>query len=599
MDQTIATKSAHRFPVLQGILPWNRGGVPTDIIAGVTLATLAIPEVMGYTSIAGMPVITGLYTIVIPLLLFALLGSSRHLVVGADSATAAVLAAGLAGLATAQSDQYVALAGMVALMAAGLLIIARLIGLGFLADFMSRTVLIGFLTGVGIQVALGQVGGMLGIPTGSGVTIDGKNFDNTVAKLWSTLENIADINWTTVAVSVGVIVVIFGGKAISPKIPGALIAVIGSMFVSWQWDLANDGVATLGPVPSGLPSLSFPSVPWADVPTLMGTAISIFVLILAQSAATSRAYAAKYSDKFDENVDLVGLGAANVGAAFTGTFVVNGSPTKTQMVDGAGGKSQLASVTTVAIVAIVLLWLTAPLQYMPNAVLSTVVFLIGIELVDIAGMNRIWKFRRDEFVVAAITAATVVLVGVLQGIIIAIVLSIIDHLRRSYRPPTAVMTSTTEDEVGHWKAGRVSPDAANRARPGRVPVLRAALLRQRRTLHRGVAVVRHVGPAARVGVCLCRRDPRHRHVWRRIAPLDHREPRRGRRHARVRRGDARGPGGTRPLRTQRSDRSGAPLPDGPCGRGGVPGPRHGVNDRAQMPLCTVIRPVASASASAS
>ena len=370
-------------------------GAPTEVIAGVTLAALAIPEVMGHTSIAGMPVITGLYTILIPLLLFALLGSSRHLVVGADSATAAILAAGLAGLATTQSDQYVALAGMVALMAAALLIIARLIGLGFLADFMSRTVLIGFLTGVGIQVACGQVGGMLGLPAGKGVTIDGKTFDNTVAKLWSTLENIADISWTTVAVSAGVVVVIFGSKAISPKIPGALIAVIGSMLISWQWDLADDGVATLGTVPSGLPSISFPSVPWSSVPTLMGTAISIFVLILAQSAATSRAYAAKYSDKFDENVDLVGLGAANLGAAFTGTFMVNGSPTKTQMVDGAGGKSQLASVTTVAIV-----------------------------------------------------------------------LSVIDHLRRSYRPPTAVMTPTTGDEAGHWKTGRVSPDA--RTEPGLV-----------------------------------------------------------------------------------------------------------------------------------
>ncbi len=366
MNDTATKKPARAFPVLQGILPWDRKGLPTDVIAGVTLAALAIPEVMGYTSIAGMPVITGLYTILVPLLLFALLGSSRHLVVGADSATAAILAAGLAGLATTQSSQYVALAGMVALMAAALLIIARLIGLAFLADFMSRTVLIGFLTGVGIQVACGQVGGMLGIPTGSGVTIDGKTFDNTIAKLWSTLENISDISWTTVAVSVGVVVVIIGGKAISPKIPGALIAVIGSMFISWQWDLASHGVATLGPVPGGLPSISFPSVPRSDIPALLGTAVSIFVLILAQSAATSRAYAAKYSDKFDENVDLVGLGAANLGAAFTGTFVVNGSPTKTQMVDGAGGKSQVASITTVAIVAIVLLWLTVPLQYMPK-----------------------------------------------------------------------------------------------------------------------------------------------------------------------------------------------------------------------------------------
>ena len=455
-----ATTVGRRFPVMQGILPWNRKGVPTDIIAGVTLATLAIPEVMGYTSIAGMPVITGLYTILVPLLLFALLGSSRHLVVGADSATAAILAAGLAGLATAQSDQYVALAGMVALMAAALLIIARLVGLGFLADFMSRTVLIGFMTGVGIQVACGQVGGMLGLPTGSGITIDGRTFDNTLAKLWSTLENIADISWSTVAVSAGVLVVILGGKALSPKIPGALIAVLGSMFISWQWNLVSHGVATLGPVPGGLPSVSFPSVPRSDIPELLATAASIFVLILAQSAATSRAYAAKYSDKFDENVDLVGLGAANIGAAFTGTFVVNGSPTKTQMVDGAGGKSQLASVTTVGIVAIVLLWLTVPLQYMPEAVLSTVVFLIGIELVDIAGMQRVWKLRRDEFVVAAITAGTVVLVGVLQGIIIAIVLSLIDHLRRSYRPPTAVMTPITGDRAGDWSAGRVAPTLA-------------------------------------------------------------------------------------------------------------------------------------------
>lgn len=455
-----------RSPILQGLLPLNRKGVPADIIAGVTLAALAIPEVMGYTSIAGMPVITGLYTILAPLLLFALLGSSRHLVVGADSATAAVLAAGLAGLATAQSSQYVALAGMVALMAAGLLIVARLVGLGFLADFMSRTVLIGFLTGVGVQVACGQVGGILGIPTGSGVTIDGRTFDNTLAKLWNTLENVGDVSWTTVAVSAGVMIVMLGSKAISPKIPGALIAVIGAMSISWWWDLADHGVSTLGKVPSGLPSFEFPSVPRSDVPALLGTAASIFVLILAQSAATSRAYAAKYSDKFDENVDLVGLGAANLAAAVTGTFVVNGSPTKTQMVDGAGGRSQLASISTVAIVAIVLLWLTAPLQYMPDAVLATVVFLIGIELVDLPGMKRIWRLRRDEFVVAAITAGTVVVVGVLQGIIVAIVLSIIDHLRRSYRPPTAVLTSLTGEGVGDWSANGVGPEV--RTEPGLV-----------------------------------------------------------------------------------------------------------------------------------
>jgi len=171
----------------------------------------------------------------------------------------------------------------------------------------------------------------------------------------------------------------------------------------------------------------------------MGTAISIVVLVLAQSAATSRAYAAKYNDEFSEDADLIGLGVANVAAGLTGTFVVNGSPTKTQMVDSAGGRSQVSQITMALVVGVVLLFLTAPLSYMPNAVLAAVVLLIGIELVDVPGMKKIFALRRDEFFVAALTAAVVVLVGVEQGIVIAIVASIIDHLRHSYRPPTAVM----------------------------------------------------------------------------------------------------------------------------------------------------------------
>jgi SulP family sulfate permease len=452
-----------RLPILQGLLPIESSKIPAEMIAGVTLAALAIPEVMGYSSIAGMPVITGLYTILLPLLAFAILGSSRHLVVGADSATAAVMAAGLVGLAAAGSTQYVALAGLLALMTGVFLIVARLIRLGFLADFLSRTVLIGFLTGVGIQVACGQVGGMLGIPEGTGVTIGRFDFTNTIGKLVSTLQNLDPISWTTVAVSAGVLGTILGLKLITPKIPGALIAVIGAIFVSWKWDLAAHGVATLGPLPSGLPQLGLPDVGLSEVPALIGTAASIFVLVLAQSAATSRAYAAKYNDRFDENVDLVGLSAASAMAGISGTFVVNGSPTKTQMVDGAGGRSQVAQVTTGAIVAIVLLFLTVPIQYMPQAVLSSVVFLIGIQLVDLAGMRKILRLRPDEFVVATLVAVTVVLVGVEQGIVLAIVASIIDHLRRSYRPGTAVLQAGANDT---WHGVSTTPES--RTLPGLV-----------------------------------------------------------------------------------------------------------------------------------
>jgi SulP family sulfate permease len=423
-----------------------------DVLAGVTLAALAIPEVMGYTKIAGMPVITGLYTILLPLAVFAVLGSSRHLVVGADSATAAILAAGLAGMAATGSAQYVALAGLVALLAALYLILARLVHLGFLADFLSRTVLVGFLTGVGIQVAAGQVGGMLGVPSGTG---------RTLQKLWGTLQNIGDTSGWTLAVSVVVAVIILGTKYVEKVVPGALIAVVGSIIVSKAVDLESHGVAVLGPVPGGLPSFGLPNVDWtADAPALAGTAFSIFIVILAQSAATSRAYAAKYGDRFNENVDLVGLGMASAAAGVSGTFVVNGSPTKTQMVDSGGGRSQLASLTCAGVVLIVLLFLTKPLQYMPEAVLSTVVFLIGIELIAVKGMRKIYRLRFDEFAVAAITAAVVVVVGVEQGILLAIVLSIVDHLRRGYKPDNSVFVRSASgglDAVPVAQAAQVEP----------------------------------------------------------------------------------------------------------------------------------------------
>ena len=182
----------------------------------------------------------------------------------------------------------------------------------------------------------------------------------------------------------------------------------------------------------------------------MGTAVSIFVVVLAQSAATSRAYAAKFRDDFDENVDLIGLSAASFGAGLTGTFVINGSPTKTSMVDKAGGRSQLAQLTMALVVIIVLLFLTVPLGYMPNAVLAAVVFLIGVELVDIKGMRSILRARPVEFIVALLTALTVIFVGVEQGIILAIVISIVAHLRHSYRPYDRLLTPS---DSGDWRNG--------------------------------------------------------------------------------------------------------------------------------------------------
>lgn len=437
-----AGRAGWRFPILKGILPLGAARFSSEILAGATLASLAIPEVMGYTEIAGTPVITGLYTLLIPMALFALLGASRHLVVGADSATAAILAGGLAGMATTASPEYVGLAGLLAMMAAALLFVARAIRLGFLADFLSRTVLIGFLTGVGIQVAIGQIGGMLGISGGGHETLE---------KLAHTVSNLDRFSLPALAVSLGVLLVVLGARRLSPRIPGPLIAVMGAIAASWYFDLESQGLKVLGEVPSGLPEIALPKVDWSLslLSGLLPTAFSIFLVILAQSAATSRAYAARYNERSDENQDLVGLGAANLGAAFCGSFVVNGSPTKTEMVDSAGGRTQLAQITTCTIVLAVLLFATGPLAYLPNAVLSVIVFLIGLKLIDVEGMRKVFVQARSEFWVASITAAAVVLVGVEQGILLAVALSLIDHTRRGYRARNSVVVA---NETGGWRA---------------------------------------------------------------------------------------------------------------------------------------------------
>jgi sulfate permease, SulP family len=437
--------------VLQGVLPIERSRVPAEVLAGLTLAAVGIPAVLGYAKIAGMPLVTGLYTMLLPMAVYAVLGSSRHLVVAADSATAAILAAALTGLAAAGSERYVRLAGLAALLTGAMLLAARLARLAFLANFLSRTVLVGFLTGVGIQVAAGQLPDMLGVTAAGG---------QTLPKLVNTVHALPHVRWADVAVSIGVILVVVVARLSTRRVPGLLIAVITAIIVSWAADLAGHGVAVAGPIPRGLPSLGLPALGWHDAGALLGVAVAMFVVILAQSAATSRAYAAKYEEPFSEATDLTGLAAANAAAAFTGTFVVNGSPTKTQIADSAGGRSQLSQLAASTVVLIVLVLLTGPLAYLPDAALAAVVFLIAVELVDVKGMRHILATRKHEFAVALLTTAAVVVLGVEYGIVVAIIASIVDHLRHSYNPLNCVLVKSPE---GHWQPGPAGPGARTEA----------------------------------------------------------------------------------------------------------------------------------------
>ena len=409
---------------------YQRAWLRSDIVAGVTLAAVAIAETMGYTSIAGTPIVTGIYTIIFPTVVFALLGSSRLLVVGADSATAAILAAGLAGLGvaglTSGTAEWLAWTSLGALVCGAMLLVARVLELGFVGDFLSAAVLIGFLTGVGISVLTGQIPDMLGVPKSSG---------NWFEQQWGTITSIPDSSLPTVGFSALSLAIIIGFKRFLPVVPGAVVAVALSIIVSTAADSSSHGVAIVGSVTSGFPPIGLPEgITWSDVPKVLGISFSCFVLIIAQSAATSRSFAAKHGQRVDVNRDILGLSGASLAAGLSGTFVVNGSPTKTQILDDQKGKSQVANITMSVVALLFVLFATGLLTNMPLAVLASIVFMIGVSLIDVTGLQRIRSRRVSEFVIACLTGIVVFAVGVEQGIVLAVVLSILEIIRRAYRP---------------------------------------------------------------------------------------------------------------------------------------------------------------------
>jgi sulfate permease, SulP family len=426
--------------LFQGLRPLSRAGALRDSLAGFELAAMNIPQALGYTRIAGTPIVTGFYTLLLPLVAFATFGSSRYLVVAADSATAAILAGGIAGMAPLASAKYVELASIVALLTAGFLLIARLLRLGFLADFLSRTVLIGFLTGVGFQVGIAVLGEMLGLNISS---------RRTVEQFTQVISSLPQVHLPSLGLSALVVVVVFALERLAPRIPGPLIAVVGSIAASSAWNFAGHGFEVISPVVGGFPHLGFPHATLKEFQQLVPVAGSCFIMIVAQSAAIARVYAERHHQQLDENTDLVGLSAANAAAAFSGTFVVNGSPTQTAMVESSGGRSQVAHMATAAIVAVVLLFLTKPLQYLPRCVLGAIVFIVAVKLMHLTDLRKIRLESPAEFWLAVATAAVVVLVGVEQGIILAMIMSLLRIVHHSYHPHTAVLVK--EGEGGVWQ----------------------------------------------------------------------------------------------------------------------------------------------------
>ena len=410
-----------------------------DILAGLSLASMAIPQVLGYTRIAGTPLVTGLYTALLPVVAFAAFGASRHMVVAADSATAAIFSGALRGMAEPHSAHYLQLAGMVALLAALMLLLARMFRLGFLADFLSRTVLVGFLAGVGLQVGIAMLGDMLGLTT-------------AVHLPWQQLVELTG-QWSQVggqeaALSAAALAILWAGKRFAPRLPAALGLVIGAIAASAAFGFEGHGIAVLGAVAGGLPPLGLPEVSAREVLALLPVAASCVIVIVAQSAATARSFAQRHGETEDFNRDLLGLAAANAAAGCSGAFVVNGSPTQTATAEAAGARSQLAQLSFAAVTLAVLLWLTPALQFLPRCVLAALVFAIALHMIDLHALRDMRRESPGEYGLALLTAAAVVGMGVELGILLAMALSLLRHVRHSYAPHSGVLV---RDAAGEWQ----------------------------------------------------------------------------------------------------------------------------------------------------
>ena len=446
-----------------------------DIVSGLTVAALIVPLVIGYAAVAGLPPENGLYASMVPLIAYAVFGSGRRLIVGPDASSAALIGATLAPLAIA-SDDRVRLAGVLALMVAGIFVAMRLGRMGFLADFLSRPILVGYLTGVGITVAVGQVAKIMGGPAieeGLGVVRHVDWAETDIAAVLRALElAIQGSGADRISAAIGIVVVValLLGRRFVPRLPMALLAMIAAMAVSAILDLQALGVAVLGPVPSGLPRLGIPVASPVELVGLLPGALGLAVLTFADTAATGRSFARRNGERVDANRELVALAAADAGGALTGGYPVSSSPSRTSAAEEAGSSSQMTGLVAFGAVAVVLVLLTGPLSYLPIPALGAVILVSVMGLIDVRGIQSIARLKASEGLIALITMTGVILYGTLLGVALAVLLAALNIVRRAAWPH---ITEEGRLPNGTWR------DLARVPGARRVP---------------GVVVVRFIGP---------------------------------------------------------------------------------------------------------
>jgi sulfate permease, SulP family len=405
--------------------PWLRG----DLIAGVTVAAYLIPQVMAYAGVAGLPPVTGLWAALPPLLLYALLGSSRSLSMGPESTTALMTAAAIGPLAAGDPGRYALLAATLAIGVGLLAVLAWLLRLGFVADLLSRPVLIGYLAGLAVIMIAGQLGRLTGVP------VTGRSF---AAELESFFRGIGQAQPATVLLSASVLAFLFVVRARWPRLPGPLIAVLLAAAAVWAGGLKHHGVAVVGAVPSGLPMPGLPKLGQLDLGSLVFPALSVLAVAFTDDVLTARSFAQR-DERVDTNQEFLALGASNIGAGLLHGFPVSSSASRTAIAVSAASRTQVYSLTALVTVLAVLLLGGPVLASFPNAALGAIVVYAATRLIDVAAFRRLAAFRRSEFLIALATCAGVLAFNILYGVLVAIGLSVAELLFRVGRPHAAIL----------------------------------------------------------------------------------------------------------------------------------------------------------------
>ena len=417
-------------PGLGSLLRYERSNAPHDLVAGLSVAAVALPVGVAYAELAGFNPVVGLYSSILPLLAYAIFGTSRQLIVGPDAATCALVTAAVAPLAAGNQATYESLSVTLAFLAGLFCIAASFVKLGALADFLSKPILVGFLNGIALSIILGQIGKVFGYPISAGGIIP--RLAEFVSKLGLT-------HVPTLAVGVGTFVILLLTPRIFKRVPAALVAMILAAIAVRLLGLEQQGVKIVGDVPAGLPPIRFPRFSLDLIPTILGDAAGLALVSFSSMMLTSRSFASKNRYDVDADREFAALGAANIASAFSQGFAVSGADSRTAMNDATGGRTQAAGIVAASTVAVVLLFLTGPLRYVPIPALGAVLVMAGLSLVNLEGLKTIYRIERREFALSIIATLGVVAIGAIHAILFVVVLATLRFVRLVARPKVEIL----------------------------------------------------------------------------------------------------------------------------------------------------------------